>query len=219
MFNKSVLWDLSYGVYVVSSFDNKRATGCIANCAVQLTENLIGVSINRNNYTNCVIKENGSFALSILSENTNPDIISVFGFSTGKDSDKFEKIAYETIGGMPVVKDSVGYLILKVTNEVELDTHTFFIGEITGGDVFSDKIPMTYKFYHDVIKGRAPKNAPTYIDPDELPAKTEGAESPKRFRCKICGYIYEGDISKEPPNYVCPVCKQPKSVFEPIAYA
>ena len=71
---------------------------------------------------------------------------------------------------------------------------------------------MTYKYYHDVIKGRAPKNAPTYIE-------EEAKKGIIQYRCKICGYIYNGDIEKELPNYICPVCKQPKSAFEKITLA
>lgn len=216
MFNKAVLWDMSYGVYVVSALDNLRPVGCVANSAMQITHNVIALSLNHENYTNSIVKKTGVFALSILSESSNPDIISTFGFSSGRDSDKFIKTKYKLIDNLPVILDSVGYLTLKTINTVELDTHTVFIAEITGGDIFSEKVPMTYKYYHDVIKGRAPKAAPTYVEP-EITEKV--SSSGQKFRCKICGYIYEGDISKEPPNYVCPVCKKPKSFFEPVAYA
>ena len=214
--NKKILWDISYGVYVVSTMDKEKPTGCIINTAVQLKENKIGVCINHNNYTNSIIKENKNFALTILSEKTNPNIIATFGFTSGREKNKFDGFEYKMFDNLPVLLNSKGYLALKLAQMVELETHTFFIGEIIDGDVFNNEIPMTYKYYHDVIKGRAPKAAPTYIAPDEL---NETKPMGKRFRCKVCGYIYEGDIEKEPPNFVCPVCKQPKSVFEEIAYA
>ncbi len=220
-----VLWDISYGVYVVSSVDNGRPTGCIANCVVQITNNALAVSINRSNYTNSVIAKNKDFAISILSQNSNPDIISVFGFSSGKDKNKFENISYKMIDNLPVIENSKGYITLKTVNSIELDTHTVFIGEITGGDIFNNDIPMTYKYYHEIIKGRAPKAAPTYIAPDENIIKDTKETAlnvkpkNKRYRCKVCGYIYEGDITLEGPNYVCPVCKKPVSFFEEIAYA
>ena len=84
---------------------------------------------------------------------------------------------------------------------------TLFIAKIIGGDVLSNSIPMTYKYYHDVIKGKAPKSAPTYIEEEII---TQG----EKYKCSICGYIYEGDINKESNDYVCPVCKQPKNVFQ-----
>lgn len=213
MLNKAVLWNLSYGVYVVSSMDKTKPTGCIANSVVQLTHNTIGVCINKENYTNSVVKQNKEFAISILSQDSNPDIISVFGFTSGKDNNKFEKINYDIKNNLPIVKDSCGYITLKLIQEVELETHTLFVAEITGGDIIDSCTPMTYKYYHDVIKGRAPKTAPTYINPDEIEkVETQGL----RYRCSICNYIYNGDITQEPDDFVCPVCKQPKTVFKQI---
>ncbi len=212
MFNKAVLWDISYGVYVVSSMDNKRPTGCIANCVVQLTKNTIAVSLNHQNYTNKVIKNNKSFSVCILPQNANPEIISVFGFSCGENTNKFDNIKYKLVESLPVLDNSKSYVLLKTIQEIELETHTLFIGEIIGGNVLTNEIPMTYKYYHDVIKGFAPKNAPTYIPLDELIQKT----GQKRYKCKICGYIYEGDLTKEKDDFVCPVCKKPKEFFEEI---
>lgn len=225
MLNKAVLWDISYGVYVVSTVYNGKMTGCIANCAVQATNNLMAVSINRSNYTNEAIKGSGKFAVSILSQKSNPDIISIFGFSSGREVNKFEKTDYKIINNLPVIADSKGYIFLKTVNTVELDTHTIFISEITDGDIFNNEPPMTYKFYHDTIKGRAPKAAPTYIPPSDLKcddvkaAVSKVQTSGKKYRCKVCGYIYDGDITLEKPGFVCPVCKKPVSFFEEIAYA
>ena len=213
MFNKSVLWNLSYGVYVISAMDKTKPTGCIANSVVQLTHNTIAVSLNKENYTNSIVKQNKEFAVSILSQDSNRDIISVFGFTSGKDNNKFEKINYDMINNLPIIKDSCGYITLKLIQEIELNTHTLFIAEISGGDIVNTTTPMTYKYYHDVIKGRAPKTAPTYINPDDI-EKVE--HQGVRSRCSICNYIYNGDITKEPEDFVCPVCKQPKSVFQQI---
>jgi rubrerythrin len=59
-----------------------------------------------------------------------------------------------------------------------------------------------------VKKGSSPKSAPTYIE--------EKSTAKLAYRCKICGYIYEGDITKEPDTYVCPICKKGKEFFEKI---
>ncbi len=221
MFNKAVLRNLSYGVYVVSSFDKENnPKGCVANSAMQLTYNTICVSLNHENYTNNVIKENGIFSLSILPEKVKPNLIAVFGFTSSKDVNKFKDFEYENIDNAPVLKDSLGYLVLKTVQAVELETHTLFIAEIISGDNLNNETPMTYKFYHEQLKGNAPKKAPTYIEPDELKqeqAKASPITDKKMFRCKICGYVYNGDITKEVPNFVCPVCKQPLSAFEEIA--
>lgn len=222
MFNKEILWNLSYGVYIVSVCDKDKVTGCIANSIMQITHNKIAISLNKENYTNQIIKESGTFAVSILSMTPDKNIISTFGFTTGRTKEKFENFEYEIINNLPIVKNSTGYLTLKVTDSMDVDTHTIFISEITGGDIFNQDIPMTYKYYHETIKGKTPKAAPTYMEVDNKeksgPDTTSSAPKAKKYRCKICGYIYEGDLRKEAPNYKCPVCKQPKTCFEEIAY-
>lgn len=164
--NTNILRKLSYGVYVVSTWDNGRATGCTANSAMQITSSpaTIAVSINHDNYTNHCIQETGKFAVSILSEKSEPLIIGTFGFRSGKDVDKFEQIAYSVKDYLPVINDSCGYIACNVVNQFETETHTIFLGEITGGEVFSDTDAMTYAYYHNVIKGKSPKTAPTYIE-------------------------------------------------------
>ncbi len=100
---------------------------------------------------------------------------------------------------MPVISDSCGYLVCEVIDRMETATHTVFLGEVKGAELFGSRDAMTYAYYHKVIKGKSPKNAPTYI-PDE---KEEGTEK-RRFKCEICGYIYEGE--ELPADYKCPIC-------------
>lgn len=209
MFNKSVLWNLSYGVYIVSSMDKTRPVGCVANSIMQLTHDCVAISLNHQNYTNEVIKRNKKLAISILCTEVEENLIPIFGFTTSKEIDKFNNIDYEIIDNLPIIKQASGYLVLEVEKEVELETHTLFIAKIMGGDILNNKTPMTYKYYHDVIKGKAPKTAPTYIE-EEIKQKGE------KYRCSICGYIYEGDITKENDDFICPICKQAKNVFEKI---
>ena len=156
---------LSYGVYVVSTWDNGRPTGCTANSAMQITSSpaTIAVSINHDNYTNKCIEETGKFAVSIIAEDSDPLIIGTFGFRSGKDVDKFENVKYEVKDYLPVVTDSCGYVVCQVINKMETATHTVFLGEVKGAELFGDREAMTYNYYHKVIKGKSPKNAPTYI--------------------------------------------------------
>ena len=207
MFNKAVLWNLSYGVYIVSSMDNNRPIGCVANSIMQLTHDCIAVSLNHQNYTNKIVKQNKTLSISILSNNVEDNLIPTFGFTSSKDNDKFENFEYNLINNLPIIKNACGYLTLEVVQEIELETHTLFIAKISSGDILNNDIPMTYKYYHDVIKGRAPKAAPTYIEEEII---SKGIN----YKCSICGYIHEGDINKENNDYVCPICKQPKSVFK-----
>ena len=163
--NKNVFHKLSYGVYVVSTWDNGRPTGCTANSAMQITSSpaTIAVSINHDNYTNKCIKETGRFAISILAEDSIPLIVGTFGFRSGRDTDKFSEIKYSVEDNMPVVTDSCGYIACEVTDTMETATHTVFLGEVKGAEVFGDRDAMTYSYYHKVIKGKSPKNAPTYL--------------------------------------------------------
>lgn len=208
--NPNAFRKLSYGVYVVSAWDNGRATGCTANSAMQITSDpaTIAVSINHNNYTNRCIAESGRFAISILSEESEPSIIGAFGFQSGANVNKFDSVAYDIKGNMPVIRDSCAYIVCEVVNKMETDTHTVFLGKVVDADQLSDQEAMTYAYYHKVIKGKSPKNAPTYIPEEAAPQK-------EKWVCSICGYVYEGEVSFEdlPADYTCPVCKQPKSVF------
>jgi len=206
MFNKSVLWNLSYGVYIVSSMDNDRPIGCVANSIMQLTHDSIAVSLNHQNYTNEIVKKTKKLAISILNNETDENLIPTFGFCSSKDKNKFENVKYELVENNPIVKNANSYILLEVEKEVELETHTLFIGKIKGADVLNEGVPMTYKYYHDVIKGKAPKAAPTYIE-------EEISQNGEKYKCSICGYVYEGDINKENDDFICPICKQPKNMF------
>ena len=213
MFDKSILNNLTYGVYIISSMDKKRPTGCVVNSIMQISYTSIAASVNRANYTNSVIKQNGEFAISILPENIDNRVIPVFGFQTGRNFDKFQNIEYKIVNNLPVVKDAIGYLTLKTTQTIEVEEHTLFIAEITGGEIYNKELPMTYKYYHEVLKGTSSKAAPTHVEEKVV------SSDKKMFKCSVCGYIYEGDISKEAPNFICPVCRQPKTVFEEISHA
>ncbi len=210
--NLKALFDLSYGVYVVSAFDsaNARHTGCIANSVMQITSQpaSIAVSINHDNHTNGCINTSGYFAISILPEKTVPSVIGRFGFQSGDSIAKFEGIPHSIKDGLAVLDNACGYIICKLTDKLETSTHTVFLGEVTGCDTLLSESPMTYAYYHKVIKGKSPKNAPTYID-ESVPAQ-------KVYKCSVCGYVYDGDIPFDslPEDYKCPICGVDKSMFK-----
>lgn len=211
--NIMAYWNMSYGVYTATTMDKGRPVGCIANSAMQVTVEpaTIAVSINKDNYTHGCIEECGMFALSVLPENSDPKLIGSFGFSSGRNTDKFDSVDYTLIEGMPVLSSSCGHFICKVVSKLDTPTHTVFLGEVMDCDVMNTDTPMTYAYYHKVIKGRAPKNAPTYI-PDEL-IVDQGDKS--AWVCTVCSYEYDGETPFEdlPEDYVCPICGQAKSVF------
>lgn len=210
--NKNAFRNLSYGVYIISVWDGERPTGCTANSVMQITSDpaSIAIGINHDNYTNQCIEKSGKFAISILGENVNPSIIGTFGFKSGKDINKFNSVEYEIHGEMPIVKEGCAYITCEVINKMETPTHTVFLGKVTEADILSDDSIMTYSYYHKVIKGKSPKNAPTYIADEVKEVKENG-----KYVCSVCGYEYSGDVPFEelPDDYTCPICGQPKSVF------
>jgi len=150
--NLKALHKLGYGLYVVTSKKGDRFNGQIANTVFQITSEppTIAVSINKNNLTWEFIKESGVFAVSVLCQDTPLSFIGHFGFKSGRDIDKLEGINYK-IGQTkaPVVIDNaVSYLEAKVIKELDLGTHTIFVGEIMEADILNEKTCMTYEYYH-----------------------------------------------------------------------
>lgn len=160
------LQNLSYGVYVVASRSGEKLNGQIANSVFQVTSQppQITACINKENLTHKFISESGLFSVTILSEEAPMAFIGKFGFKSGKDTDKFHDVKFKMgITSVPITLDySVSYLECKMINSLDAGTHTLFVGEVVAAEKVSDGKPMTYAFYHEVKKGKAPKTAPTY---------------------------------------------------------
>jgi len=165
--NLKVLHNCTYGLYVIGSRKGDRLNGQIANTVFQVTSEppTVAVSINKQNLTHEFISESGVFTASILSQDTPLSFIGHFGFKSGRDVDKLKDVNYkpgET--GAPVVMDhSLAYIEARVTNQVDVGTHTIFIGELVEADVLGEGEPMTYAYYHQVKRGTTPKTAPSYV--------------------------------------------------------
>ena len=226
--NLKALYKLGYGLYVVSSRKGDRLNGQIANTVFQITSEppTIAVSINKNNLTHEFIRESKVLAASVLSQDTPLSFIGHFGFKSGRDMDKLEGINYKTGETQaPVVTDhTLAYLEAKVIQEVDVGTHTIFIGELVDADVLREGEPMTYAYYHQVKRGTTPKTAPSYIAEEK-----EAVPQVAKYRCKVCGYIYapalgdsDGGIKpgtpfeEIPDDWVCPVCGAAKDEFERV---
>ena len=211
----TVLFKLTYGLYVVGAMDGERPVGCIINTCFQVTSQnpILAISLNKNNYTLDAIKRAGRFSLSILAEDTNPAIISSFGFCSSCDNDKYADYGYDMTEGVPMVKGKfAGRLVLDALNFVDNETHVVVLARLVD-TVKGEGTPMTYDYYHRVVKGKAPKNAPTYVAEEESKGdKAESAGNKKRYKCDICGYIaeVEGEL---PADYRCPLCRAPKEKF------
>lgn len=224
--NTKALYELSYGMYVISSRKDGRFSGQIANTVFQVTSEppAIAVSINKQNFTHEFIHDSRVFTVSILSRDAPLSLIGNFGFKSGRDIDKFAQVNYK-LGktGAPIVLDhTLGYLEAEVVNEVDVGTHTIFIGELVEAETLVAGEPMTYAYYHEVKRGAAPKTAPTYIEEKKVSRLA-------KYRCTVCGYIYDpeqgdpdGGIKPETPfeqipdDWVCPVCGAAKSEFEKV---
>jgi flavin reductase (DIM6/NTAB) family NADH-FMN oxidoreductase RutF/rubredoxin len=226
--NLKILYKIGYGMYIVSSKEDEKFNGQIANTVFQVTSEppAIAVSINKQNLTHKFIEKSKVFVVSILSRETPMEFIGRFGFKSGRDIDKFKSINHKAgITGAPaVLENTVGYLEAEVVNSKDAGTHTVFIGKIVSAETIKEGEPMTYAYYHEVKKGTAPKAAPTYIDIKK--EESEGTGETAKYRCTVCGYIYDpekGDLSSDinpgtpfeqlPDNWVCPVCGASKDKF------
>lgn len=74
--------NLSYGMYIVTTKQNNKNVGCFINTAMQITSKnpIIAISLNKENYTNQVLKETRKCAISVLTEKASQELISKFGF-------------------------------------------------------------------------------------------------------------------------------------------
>ena len=165
--NINALFKLSYGMYVVSSKKEGTFNGQIANTVFQVTAepSQISVCINKENLTHRFIQKSKIFTISILERDAPMEFIGRFGFKSGKEVEKFKGIDYKLgITGVPVIiQNCLGYLECEVVNNIDVGTHTVFIGKVAEAEVIRDGEPMTYAYYHKIKGGRAPKTAPTYI--------------------------------------------------------
>ena len=197
----TALFNIGYGLYVVTSNDGKKDNGLIVNTVSQVTNtpNRIAVTINKANYSHHVIKQTGIMNLNCLSTDAPFHVFENFGFQSGRTADKFagwEPLRSDN-GLVFLPKYINSFMSLKVEQYIDLDTHGMFICSITESRVMSSLETMTYNYYQSNVK---PKPA------------TEGK---KGFVCKVCGYIYEGE--ELPDDYICPLCKHGAADFEPIA--
>jgi ferric-chelate reductase [NAD(P)H] len=162
----NVLSQIHYGVFIITSCCQTKINGQIATVAFQITSKPAQVitCINKENLTHELILANKVFGVSILTEDADLKFIGKFGFCSGRMSDKFCNINYKTLStGTPLVIDhTAGIMDLKVNQAIDVGTHTLFVGELVASEKLCDKQPMTYDYYHKVIKGKTHKNAPTF---------------------------------------------------------
>ena len=196
----SALFNIGYGLYVVTSHDGKKDNGLIVNTVTQVTStpNRIAVTINKQNYSHHIIKQSGKMNVNCLSTDAPFAVFETFGFKSGRNVDKFADCTpLRSDNGLIFLPRYINsFMSLKVEDYVDLDTHGMFICSITEARVLSDRETMTYTYYQQNVKPKP---------------ETEGK---KGYVCKICGYVYEGEPL--PEDFICPLCKHGAADFEPI---
>lgn len=187
---------ITQGMYVLTT----KGGGCIVDAVSQISasENpLISVAVMKSNYTNTLLKENTTFALSILGKEVNEDIISTFGMQSMRHINKFAKIKTTEIEGLPIINNTIGYMICEIVDRIENDTHTLIIGKLVEADMYEDIETMSYQYYQE--------------HKDALLKVTTGTGK-TAWICTICGYVYYGN--ELPENYNCPKCGVSKDLFQ-----
>ncbi len=164
--DRNVFRDLSYGLYLVTSVDEGRLNGQVINTLIQVTSDppRVAIIINKNNFTHELIVKSKVFSASVLDENTPMKFLGPFGFKSGRDVDKIANVEHKAgITGCPLITEyALSILEAEVIEQIDLGSHTVFIGNVLSSEVLKQGTPITYQYYHNILKGKSPPNAPTY---------------------------------------------------------
>jgi flavin reductase (DIM6/NTAB) family NADH-FMN oxidoreductase RutF/rubredoxin len=232
VFDPKALYKIGYGLYIITSKeeDKSRAraryNGQIANAVMQVSAQpvIIAVGINKQNLTHQFITSSGHFAISVLEQETPFPLIQRFGFKSGRDIDKLAGVGYGwTAEQVPYITDhSLAYMAATTIGTADAGTHTLFLGEVTEASILKEGVPMTYDYYHRVLRRGVPSTAPTF----QFTEEKKGVQSVDKYICTVCGYIYDpeaGDpenniapgtpFNELPDDWVCPVCGAGKDMF------
>lgn len=199
------LFNISYGLYVITVAKDGKDTGCIINTAQLVTTQpkRITVTINKTNYTHDLVAETKVFNVNCLTVETPFKVFENFGFQSGRDVDKFANCeadpCYSANGLRYLPKYANSYISGKVVDSIDLGTHTMFIADVTDAVELSEKDSLTYDYYQKNIKPKP---------------KVEKSQGSTKWVCKICGYVYEGE--ELPSDFICPWCKHGAEDFEKI---
>ena len=201
------LFNIQYGLFVITTCDNGQDNGCISNTVAQVTAqpNRISVALNKGNFTTELIQRSGRFTASIISEAADFELFKHFGFQSGRTVNKFADFTdcrRVSNGTFAITRGTNAFISANVEQAIDLGTHMLFIGLVTEMEVLADVPSATYNYYQSNIK---PKPQPV--------GKT--AEGKTIWRCSICGYEYVGEDL--PDDFICPICKHPASDFVKVA--
>ena len=198
------MYNLTYGLFVLTARLGEKDNGCIINTAGQVTStpNRISITVNKDNLTHDLVKESGKFNISILSERASFDLFKHFGFQSGREVDKFDgyTACKRSENGLYYITEGTNaYISATVEQAIDLGSHTMFIASVDDMEVLASDPSASYAYYQSSIKPKPEK-------------KDAGGKTV--WRCTVCGYVYEGDVL--PDDFVCPLCKHPASDFEKV---
>jgi len=202
--NEKVLYDLTYGLFLISTKANGKENGCIVNTVTQVASNptRLAVSCIKGNLTQQLISESNLCTITILDQSVKFPLFETFGLQHGFEANKFDGYQVQYDGNaMPYIKDNAcGLLSCKVLSQQDLGSHVMYIMEVVDSEKISENKPVTYAQYHSEIKPKKSQENTT--------RKVKG------WRCTICGFVVEGEVL--PADYTCLLCGHPASDFEPI---
>lgn len=204
--NNLAMHKLSYGLFVLTAKDGDKDNGCIINTAIQVASepNQLSISVNKANLTHDMVLKTGVFTVSAISQRAGFDLFKRFGMQSGRTVDKFDGFTAAQRGEnglLYITEGTNAFFSGKVTQSIDLGSHTLFIAEITDMEVLSQEPSTTYAYYQEHIKPKP-----------QAVGKTDDGKT--IWRCTVCGYEYVGE--ELPADYICPVCKHPASDFEKV---
>ncbi|MCI8589066.1 MAG: hypothetical protein HFG40_05370 [Bacilli bacterium] len=196
MKNSKITRKITQGMYILTT----KNGGCVVDAVSQISAGehpLISVAVMKKNYTCQLLKENQTFALSVLGKDNSAEAIQTFGMNSMRDIDKFEHVKTKEVEGLRIIEESIGYMVCEIIDRIENDTHILFIGKLVEGDILKEADPMSYSYYQENKK-------------DLVRVKTETGKTV--WVCTVCGYIYDKEELEE--DFVCPKCGVDYTLFE-----
>ena len=199
--DKTAFFHLTYGLYLLTAREGGRDYGCVINTAIQAASDpdRLAISVLKRNRTHEALERQELFCLSVLSAAAPFELFRRFGMQSARDTDKFADFPHlgrEENGLAYLTKDCSAWLTARVTERLDLGSHSLFIAEVIGGGVLNGDGPCTYAHYQAHIKPKAQK------------------KQTAQWECTVCGYVYQGE--EVPENFICPLCSHGKEAFVKI---
>ena len=145
------------------------------------------------------IENSATTVCSLYGKEVVSSVFQRYGFQSGRDTDKFADLPYDVrmSNGIRYVPEYTNTVFsCEVIDTVDLETQTLYVARVVETKILSNVPGCTYGYYQEHIK---PKKAPA-------------ADQPEGWRCKVCGFFYEGH--ELPEGYACELCKHGAEEFE-----